>query len=107
MKANGVSIDSEVMHGAPVFRDTRVPVEALFDYFHEGATVDKFIKDFPSVQKADVLDFLDSLKKEYSFEENRVAGREHSSAIKASVKKSHSNNGTRNGLGEGKKRKAS
>ena len=107
MKSNAVSIDPEVMHGAPVFRGTRVPVEALFDYLVSNSTVDEFISDFPTVKKSVINTFLDSLKKEYSFEEARAARRKHSAAIKETLEGMRDDNGSRNGLGKNKKRKAS
>ena len=33
----------------PVFRGTRVPVQALFDYLEGGETLDQFLDQFPSV----------------------------------------------------------
>jgi len=107
MNSKAVSIDPEVMHGTPVFRGTRVPVEALFDYLQTESTVDEFVFDFPTVQKAVVMEFLDSLKEEFAFDENRFAGRKHSPAIEAPAKEIRGSHGSRNGLGQDKKRKAS
>ncbi|HEY7336915.1 MAG TPA: DUF433 domain-containing protein [Bryobacteraceae bacterium] len=36
------------MHGVPVFRGTRVPVQALFDYLDGGDTLEEFLKGFPN-----------------------------------------------------------
>ena len=38
--------------GAWVFRDTRVPVRALFENLEDGATVDDFLEWFPGVTRA-------------------------------------------------------
>lgn len=40
--------------GAWVFRDTRVPVKALFENLEDGATVDQFLEWFPGVTRAHV-----------------------------------------------------
>jgi uncharacterized protein (DUF433 family) len=40
--------------GAWVFKDTRVPVKALFENIEGGATVDEFLEWFPGVQRAQV-----------------------------------------------------
>ena len=40
--------------GAWVFRDTRVPVKALFENLEDGASVDQFLKWFPGVSKNQV-----------------------------------------------------
>lgn len=46
-----ISIDTEVLGGQPVFKDTRVPIETLFDHLENGVTIDEFLADFPSVKK--------------------------------------------------------
>jgi len=40
--------------GAWVFRNTRVPVSALFENLRDGATVEEFLKWFPPVQRSQV-----------------------------------------------------
>jgi uncharacterized protein (DUF433 family) len=40
--------------GAWLFKDTRVPVKALFENLEGGATVDQFLEWFPGVQRAQV-----------------------------------------------------
>jgi len=40
--------------GAWVFKDTRVPVKALFENLEDGARVDEFLKWFPGVTRAQV-----------------------------------------------------
>ncbi len=47
-----VSVDPEVMSGAPVFAGTRVPVKTLFEYLAAGDPLEEFFEDFPSVTKA-------------------------------------------------------
>ena len=64
MSTTAVSIDPEVMHGAPVFRGTRVPVEFLFDFLETDSTVDDFIDEYPTVKKEVVMEYLKSLRKE-------------------------------------------
>jgi uncharacterized protein (DUF433 family) len=38
--------------GEWVFRDTRVPVKALFENLGDGASVDDFVEWFPGVRRA-------------------------------------------------------
>jgi uncharacterized protein (DUF433 family) len=54
-----VTIDSEIMSGAPVFRGTRVPVRILFDHLEGGETVEEFLEGFPSVSREQVITFLE------------------------------------------------
>lgn len=39
------------MHGVPVFRGTRVPVQTLFDYLEGGDTLEDFLNGFPTVPR--------------------------------------------------------
>jgi uncharacterized protein (DUF433 family) len=45
-----VTIDPEIMHGTPVFKGSRVPIETLFDYLATGEPLSEFFDDFPSVK---------------------------------------------------------
>jgi uncharacterized protein (DUF433 family) len=42
---------AERMSGEWVFRDTRVPVKALFENLEDGASVDEFVEWFPGVRR--------------------------------------------------------
>ena len=50
-----VHSDPEIMSGTPVFVGTRVPVNALFDYLEANHSLDEFLDDFPSVDRAQAL----------------------------------------------------
>ena len=49
-KDDFVTIDPETMHGTPVFKGTRVPIDTLFDYLATGESLAEFLEDFPSVK---------------------------------------------------------
>jgi uncharacterized protein (DUF433 family) len=51
MKQPIISCDPEVMGGAPVFYETRVPVQTLLDYLEAGESIDDFLEGFPSVTR--------------------------------------------------------
>jgi uncharacterized protein (DUF433 family) len=57
-----ITRSSDVMSGTPVFRNTRVPIQSLFDYLEEGDTVDAFLDDFPTVTKEQALGVLELAK---------------------------------------------
>lgn len=40
-----------ILGGTPVFRGTRMPVQALFDYLAEGLTMDYFLETFEGVTR--------------------------------------------------------
>jgi uncharacterized protein (DUF433 family) len=54
-----VERDPQKVSGAWVFRDTRVPVAALFENLREGATVEQFLEWFPGVQRSQVKSVLE------------------------------------------------
>ena len=43
--------DPEILGGTPVFRGTRVPLQALFDSIEAGETLELFLDGFPSVTR--------------------------------------------------------
>lgn len=53
----------EILGGTPVFTGTRVPVQALIDYFEEGKSLDEFLEDFPTVTREQTTEVLEDLKK--------------------------------------------
>ncbi len=54
-----VEQDAERRSGAWVFRDTRVPVAALFENLEDGAPVDQFVAWFPGVTLEQVRSVLE------------------------------------------------
>ena len=55
-----VERDPEKVSGAWVFRDTRVPVVALFENLEDGASIDDFLSWFPGVTREQVEAVLSS-----------------------------------------------
>ena len=51
--------DPDVLGGAPVFRGTRVPFQALLDYLEGGQNLDEFIDDFPTVTRVAAISALE------------------------------------------------
>ena len=54
--------DPEILGGAPVFRGTRVPFQALIDYIEGGENLDAFLDQFPTVTRAMVIAALENAK---------------------------------------------
>jgi uncharacterized protein (DUF433 family) len=61
--SKAISVDPETMHGVPVFRGTRVPVQTLFDYLEGGETLEDFLEGFPTVSRALALGALEEAKR--------------------------------------------
>ena len=51
--------DLEILGGTPVFRGTRVPLQALLDYLEGGQTLDELLDDFPTVSREAALHALE------------------------------------------------
>ena len=51
--------DPEILSGTPVFSGTRVRVRNLIDYLEAGNSLDSFLADFPSVERAQAVDVLE------------------------------------------------
>jgi uncharacterized protein (DUF433 family) len=67
MRDNGtveqaITRDPEVMHGTPVFRGTRVPVQTLFEYLEGGDTLESFLEGFPTVSRELAVQALEEAK---------------------------------------------
>ncbi|MBZ0203156.1 MAG: DUF433 domain-containing protein [Ignavibacteria bacterium] len=60
-----ITIDPEIMSGAPVFKGTRVTIQTLFDYLEEGYTLDDFVKHFDWVKKEHALAVLELAKNSF------------------------------------------
>jgi uncharacterized protein (DUF433 family) len=54
--------DPDILGGVPVFRQTRVPFQALMDYLEGGQTLEEFLSDFPSVTRAAAVGALEQAK---------------------------------------------
>jgi uncharacterized protein (DUF433 family) len=62
MENLAISLDPDVMGGAPVFKGTRVPVQTLLDYLEAGESIDDFLVGFPTVSRARIVEFLEQAK---------------------------------------------
>jgi uncharacterized protein (DUF433 family) len=50
-RAELITVNPNILGGAPVFKGTRVPVRTLFEYLERGYSLEEFIECFPSVTK--------------------------------------------------------
>jgi uncharacterized protein (DUF433 family) len=53
-----ITVDPEILGGTPVFRGTRVPVDALLGNLEAGVSIDEFLENFPTVSREQVLEVL-------------------------------------------------
>jgi uncharacterized protein (DUF433 family) len=59
-----ISTSPDVMGGTPVFAGTRVPVQTLLDYLKAGESIDDFLDGFPTVNREQVVAFLEEAGKQ-------------------------------------------
>ena len=62
MTSNLITVDPDILSGAPVFAGTRVPVHNLFDYLEEGDSLDVFLRQFPSVTRDQAIAVLEKAR---------------------------------------------
>ena len=62
MKKKLITRSKDILGGTPVFKGTRVPVRALFDYLQAGRSLDEFLDDFPSVRKTQAVGLIKLFK---------------------------------------------
>lgn len=60
--SDAITRNPKVMHGTPVFRGTRVPVQTLFDYLEGGDSLEDFLKGFPTVSRELAIQVLEECK---------------------------------------------
>ena len=46
-----ITVNPNILGGAPVFKGTRGPVRTLFEYLERGYSLEEFLECFPSVTK--------------------------------------------------------
>lgn len=61
--ARAITRDPETMHGVPVFRGTRVPIQTLFEYLEGGETLEDFLEGFPTVSRSLAIEALEEAKR--------------------------------------------
>ena len=54
-----ITVNPNILGGAPVFKGTRVPVRTLFEYLERGYSLEEFLECFPSVTKDIVCRLLE------------------------------------------------
>ena len=62
MSAHPISVNPNVQGGTPCFAGTRVPVSTLFDLLEQGYSLEEFLLDFPSVERAQAVSVLELAK---------------------------------------------
>jgi uncharacterized protein (DUF433 family) len=62
MKYGPISIEDGDMKGAPLFHGTDVPIKAFFEYLEAEKSVQKFLNDYPAVNRKDVIELLQIAK---------------------------------------------
>ncbi len=54
-----ITVDREIMSGAPVFTGSRVPVSALLENLEAGISLDEFLENFPTVSREQAVRVLE------------------------------------------------
>lgn len=54
-----ITVDPDILGGTPVFRGTRVPVDALLTNLEAGVSIDEFLENFPTVSREQALQLIE------------------------------------------------
>ena len=54
-----ITINKDICHGKPTIRNKRYPVEVILSYLAGGDTVNSLLKEFPDLEKDDILACLE------------------------------------------------
>jgi uncharacterized protein (DUF433 family) len=54
-----ITVDPDILGGTPVFRGTRVPVDALLSNLEAGVSLNEFLENFPSVSREQALEVIE------------------------------------------------
>jgi uncharacterized protein (DUF433 family) len=62
MKYGPIVIEHGKMNGTPLFQGTDVPVKAFFEYMEDEKSVQRFLDDYPAVNRKDIIELLQMAK---------------------------------------------
>lgn len=65
-QCSAVERRDDVVSGAWVFKETRIPVKALFENLEDGASIDDFVEWFPGVSREQVAQVLAHMERSLS-----------------------------------------
>jgi uncharacterized protein (DUF433 family) len=54
-----ITIDLNICHGQACIKGTRIPVHQIIGMLANGDTIDELLKEYPSLQREDILACLD------------------------------------------------
>lgn len=54
-----ITIDPNICHGQACIKNTRIPVHQVISMLANGDTVEQILKEFPSIERDDILACLD------------------------------------------------
>ena len=59
-----ITRNPKVMHGTPCFAGTRVALRTFFDHLEAGYTIDRFLEQFPTVRREQVVRLREMLRED-------------------------------------------
>jgi uncharacterized protein (DUF433 family) len=62
MQYGPISFEGGTSNGKPVFTGTDVPVQTFFEYMEAGRSPERFLEDYPAINRKDVNEVLQMAK---------------------------------------------
>jgi len=59
-----ITRNPKIMHGEPCFAGTRVTIATFIDHLEAGYTIDRFLEQFPTVRREQVIALLEQLRQD-------------------------------------------
>ena len=67
-----ITINPEICHGKPTIRNTRHMVEGIIEYLAGGDSIEDILKEFPDLEKEDILACLAFAAKSIHFKDIEI-----------------------------------
>jgi len=68
-----ITLDSEIVHGKPAIRGTRIMVSSILEYLAGGDSVEEVLAEFKELTKEDILACLAYASKAINHQEFKIS----------------------------------
>jgi uncharacterized protein (DUF433 family) len=62
MKYGTINFDPSHAHGKPVFENTSITIQTLFEYLEDGKSLERFLDDYPAINRKNAIEVIQMAK---------------------------------------------